>query len=52
VLLVLLQGAAVRVLFVLWSLVAGAAARCRRRVPFQVPTFFFVIWGLCQPRAR
>jgi hypothetical protein len=40
VLLVLLQGAAVRVLFVLWSLVAGAAARCRRRVPFQVPTFF------------
>ena len=40
--LVLLQGAAVRVLFVLWSLVAGAAARCRRRVPFPVPTFFLL----------
>ena len=30
-----LQGAAVKALFALWSLVAGAAAGCRFRVPLQ-----------------
>ena len=54
-----LQGAAFRVLFVLWSLVADAATGCRQRVPLQDVPARCLFWSLvagaaarCRHRVR